>query len=116
MNEIPTPVLNVLAGAVVTLLVALILWSIRQVRSAARVVTNDASLRQNVADQAALIITQERRIGVLERFLAEANEKIADLTDIIRQMQLIEEIRPAKRAAATHPLPAGDHAQTETPT
>jgi uncharacterized coiled-coil protein SlyX len=107
MSEVPAPILNVIFGSLATALAALVYWSIRQVRSAAQVVSNDAGLRQNVADQAALIITQERRIASLEACLAEAEQKISDLTDIIRQMQLVEEIRPAKRVAAARPIAAG---------
>jgi alkylation response protein AidB-like acyl-CoA dehydrogenase len=107
MAEIPAPILNVAAGAISACLLALAFWAIRQVRSAARVVSNDATLRQTLADQAALIIAQQLRIEELQRCLAAAEVKISDLTDIVRQMQLVEEVRPAKRAAATHPPTAG---------
>lgn len=108
MNEIPSPVLNVAGGALATCAVALVFWSIRQVRSAARVVSNDATLRQTVADQAALIIAQQLRINDLERCAKERDKKVADLEAIVRQAQLLEEIRPAKRVPAMHPPMAGE--------
>jgi hypothetical protein len=80
MTDIPTPVLNIAAGAITAGLVALAFWSIRQVRSAARVVSADATLRQVLADQTALILSQERRIADLESCRADDARRIADGT------------------------------------
>lgn len=107
MNDIPAPIINVTAGVIATCLVALLLWSIRQVGSAAQVVSTAATLRQTLADQSALILAQERRIADLESCRADDARRIADLEALVRQAQLLEEIRPAKRLAAAHPPMAG---------